>query len=104
MRHWTTDAAYAAALALLAFGCAALALGHGWGAVAVLALAVALLVALRLVEHRQGVRDAYDVKAEVAALQAALKEQAATLENTTKTADTALRAAAASKPVAKPGY
>lgn len=97
MRHWTTDAAYVAGLALFAFGCCALALGHGWAAVAVLGLAVALLVALRLVEYRQGVRDAYDVKADVAAM----KKQ---LDETTKTADTALRAAAAPKPASRPGY
>ena len=104
MRHWTADVVPASGVALLASGVPVALLASVWGGVSLSALGVALLAIYRALDFWQVLGQVRGLESrvdEMADESARLRVQ---LEETTKTADTALRSASAQRKPQAPGY
>ena len=104
MKHWTADVVPAAGVALLASGVPVALLASVWGGVSLSALGVALLGLYRALDFWQVLTQVQGLVADVKVLTGALAATLAKLDETTKTADTALRAVAAPRKPQAPGY
>jgi len=104
VKHWTADVVPAAGVALLASGVPVALLASVWGGVALSALGVALLAVYRALDFWQVLTQVQGLVADVKALTEAHAATRAQLDETTKTADTALRAASTQRKPPVPGY
>lgn len=104
MRHWTQDVVPASGVALLAAGVPVALLASVGGGVALSALGVALLAVYRALDFFAALGEVRTFASELATVKGALSEARAELDETTKKADTALRAASATRKPTTPGY
>lgn len=104
MRHWTADVVPAAGVALLASGVPVALLASVWGGVSLSALGVALLAVYRALDFWQALRQVKALESKVDGLAEEVARARVQLDETTKTADTALRAASATRKPQAPGY
>lgn len=104
MRHWTQDVVPASGVALLASGVPVSLLASVWGGVALSALGVALLAVYRALDFFSALGEVRGLKVRVDAVEEEAARMKVQLDETTKTADTALRAASATRKPTTPGY